>query len=421
MRCANCCSLTDLYVVTKTRGIWMRGGWLAATASALSITAMLALIPVIRHTPSSLHIELNTIVTADTLTFKDSLVFYEFVQRYPGLQCDDVNWVISSPNATWTVPAPPIKRQIQLRQDGRFGLDDPLQCPQPTSVNHEYLACIPTLEHDEASRYWHTPLTADDIVRVDGSPPTYQLSTPKRRSMERPRAQLADRVTVFQMRVSPTLRVPLETLYQRYNAAYQVLLERVKQRPFVQYRWATLGRWALEIIAYIDYYAVFLPRISLPRRNVMDSNRVGALAVTDELVQDFFKMGLPVWHIRPLSSPTILDSKLLYLTPPVKLRIELTPAAGHNVLDIFDFWSPQYLGTLHDWARHTPLQGGLAGGLIFPAKELISQTSNKRKLVGGNVPSLKANKKLRLAGYGDKREAHIRIESFAHTDVSCLC
>jgi hypothetical protein len=396
-------------------------GLLAATASALSITATLALNPVIRHTPSSLYIELNTTVAADTFTFKDSRVFYEFVQRYPGLQCDDVNWVISSPNATWTVPPPPVKREIQLRRDGRFGLDDPLQCPQPTSVNHEYLACIPTLEHDEASRYWHTPLTADDIVRMDGSQPIYQLSTPKRRSMEGPRAQLADRVTVFRMKVSPTLRAPLETLYQRYNAAYQMLLDRVEQRAFVQYRWATLGRWALEIIAYIDYYTVFLPRISLPRRNVMDPNRVGALAVTGELVQDFFKMGLPVWHIRPLSSPTILDSKLLYLTPPIKLRIELTPAAGHNVLDIFDFWSPRYLGTLHDWARHTPMQGGLAGSLIFPTKEPISQTSNKRKLAGGNIPFQKSNKKPMLASYGNKCEAHIRIEGFAYTDVSCLC
>jgi hypothetical protein len=367
-----------------------------------------------------LYLELNTIVAADALTFKDSRVFYEFVQRYPGLQCEDVNWMISSPNATWTVPVPPIKREIQLRRDGRFGSDDPLQCPQPTSINHEYLACIPTLEHDEASRYWHTPLTADDVVRVDCSSLTYQLSTSKRRSMEHPRAQLADRVTVFRMKVSPTLRAPLETLYQRYNAAYQMLLDRVKQRAFVQYRWATLGRWALEIIAYIDYYAVFLPRMSLPRRNAVDPNRVGALAVTGELVQDFFKMGLPVWHIRPLSSPTILDSKLLYLTPPVKLRVELTPAAGHNVLGVFDFWSPQYLGTLHDWARHTPMEGGLAGSLIFPTKELISRTSNKRKLVGRNVSSQKSNKKPMLAGYADKREEHIRIEDFAHTDIPCL-
>lgn len=334
--------------------------------------------------------------------------------------------MLSSPNASWTIPAPPHTRELQLRCDGRFGLDDPLNFPQPATVSHEYLACIPTQEHDMLSRFWQTPLTSEEITQLPGTPAVYHLSPVKQHLMEDFRTQLAERVALFRAKASTSLRGPLETLFHRCNAAYQVLLDRVDRALFVQYRWAMLSRWCLELVAYLDYYTVFLPRLSHPRRNLVDRFRVGAIAVTSELVQDFFKMGLPIWHIRPLSCPTLFPSKMVYLTPPSKpsYDVDLTPAPGHMAVTV-DFWSPKYLSHLHDWARHTPLSGSLTSddSLVASGDAGRTKTAKKRKADNTKDGQRRCSKKVLLAGNrGKGKLCHLRYpipDAHIYSDFSC--
>ncbi|KAK1223233.1 hypothetical protein PQX77_013897 [Marasmius sp. AFHP31] len=52
---------------------------------------------------------------------------------------------ITSPNHA-CIPSPPLglTRHLYRRSDGFYGLDDPVQCPQPFNEHYRYLVCIPT-------------------------------------------------------------------------------------------------------------------------------------------------------------------------------------------------------------------------------------------------------------------------------------
>jgi hypothetical protein len=254
--------------------------------------------------------------------------------------------------------------------------DDPINWPQPSLSHQEYLACIPTASHDTVSRIWHTRLDDNDNDVVSGDPHAFKLSSSKMRALESTRADLCDRVSLFRSKASPTLRNSMENLFQNYNQSFLLLGETMEQRPFVQYRWLTFSRWALEIIAYIDYYSVFLPRLSQHQQYPVESTRMGCITKTSELTQEFFRMGIPVWTIRPLSSPGLFQSKMVYCTEPTKHSkiVDSVTAPGHSVILEVDTWSPKYLGPIHDWARvarHTPLGGGSSDRCspAFPACE----------------------------------------------------
>jgi hypothetical protein len=112
---------------------------------------------------------------------------------------------------------------------------------------------------------------------------------------------------------------------------------------------------------------------------------MGCFAVTDELTQDLFKMGIPVWLIRAKASPYMPEAKLLYATDPTPPRgIVSEFAPGHSVVFEGVAWSKDYLGQLHDWARYIPLIGsiGETGAVSAPTQSVHSvggSTSKRRK------------------------------------------
>jgi hypothetical protein len=330
-------------------------------------------------------------------------VFHEFTQRYT--DPTRVNWVISSPNTNW-IPSPPApSRTLRLRTDGRFGYDDPLNWPQPALHHHEYLACIPTPEHDAESRTWHTRLGINDVVTIAGETSAFKLSSSWTRALESARAHLCERVSRFRSSAGSTLRTPIETLFQNYNRSFLLLCETVEERRFVQYWWATFSRWALEIIAYIDYYTIFLPRLSQRQRYPVERTRMGCITLTSELTQEFFRMGIPVWTIRLLSSPGLFRSKMLYRTEPTKHSkvVDSAMAPGHSVMLEIDAWSPKYLGPVHDWARHTPLSGRPQVDDQLPLEVVKVQQPRKRKALDEGLVSSQA-KRVAIRGKGEKRK-----------------
>jgi hypothetical protein len=294
------------------------------------------------------------------LSHQDSLTFHEYIQRYPSLG-SNVNWILSSPNAAWIPHPPPATRSLCLRTDGRFGLDDPLNWPQPCQANFEYLACIPNASHSTCSRFWHTPLTTDDCIAVDGSPGIFKLSRQKLEAMSPVHTQLCRRRTTFTGSVSGRLSGPIQPLFQYFNRAHQLVVESLEDEACLALRWATMARWALELTAYIDYYTVFLPRLQKTGTFAPDPTRVGCLSLTSELTMECHKMGIPVWHLRPASSPYLRSSKMMLKTEPVSVPsfVDLVPAAGHVAILTVDFWSDKYLGPIHEWARLTPLAGAV--------------------------------------------------------------
>jgi hypothetical protein len=237
------------------------------------------------------------------------------------------------------------------------------------------------------------------------------------RALESTRANLCDRVSLFRSKASPTLRNPMENLFQNYNRSFLLLSETVEQRPFVQYRWATFSRWALEIIAYIDYYTVFLPRLSQRQRYPVESTRMGCITKTSELTQEFFRMGIPVWTIRPLSSPGLVRSKMVYRTEPTKhsKSVDSATAPGHSVILDVDAWSPKYLGPIHDWARHTPLGGDPKIDAHLPSQHVKAQhPSRKRKAPDEELVSSQA-KAVAIRGRNGKRKFELSTTFFPRT------
>lgn len=326
------------------------------------------------------------------------------------------NWVISSPNVNWIPSHPAASRTLHLRTDGRFGYDDPLNWPQPSFPNHEYLACIPTLEHDASSRTWHTHLGANDVVMVKGDSCAFKLSPIRIRALESTRASLCEVVSLFRSKANYTVRSPMETLFQNYNRSFLLLCETVEDRRFVQYRWAAFSRWALEIIAYIDYYTIFLPRLSHRQRYPVERTRMGCITQTSELTQEFFRMGIPVWTIRPLSSPVLFQSKMVYRTEPTKHSkvVNSAMAPGHSVILEVDAWSPKYLGPLHDWTRHIPLGGHPQIYDQLPSQDVKVQTSRKRKALDEGPASSQA-KAVAIRGKSGKRKFKLSTRLLTRT------
>jgi hypothetical protein len=209
----------------------------------------------------------------------------------------------------------------------------------------------------------------------------------------------------------------MENLFQNYNRSFLLLSETVEQRPFVQYRWATFSRWALEIIAYIDYYTVFLPRLSQRQRYPVERTRMGAITKTSELTQEFFRMGIPVWTIRPLSFPGLFRSKMVYRTEPTRHSkvVDSAMAPGHSVILDVDVWSPKYLGTVHDWARHTPLGGHPPIDDHLPLQHVKAQQPSRKRKAPDEGPVSSQAKTVAIRGKNGKRRFNLSTTFFPGT------
>jgi hypothetical protein len=98
-------------------------------------------------------------------TFKsdDALVFHEFHEYYGGLDSNP-SWVTTSPNVNWVPIHPSPRWKVHLCTDGLFGLDNPVNWPQPSIRGFEYLACICLSSANEATHFWKKGLGDDDAV-----------------------------------------------------------------------------------------------------------------------------------------------------------------------------------------------------------------------------------------------------------------
>ncbi|KAK7025383.1 hypothetical protein VNI00_016019 [Paramarasmius palmivorus] len=68
----------------------------------------------------------------------------------------EVTWeFITSPN-DFHIPEPPVgsTRDLYRRADGRYGLDDPIQHPQPFNSRSPYLPCIPARPLNDVYPFW---------------------------------------------------------------------------------------------------------------------------------------------------------------------------------------------------------------------------------------------------------------------------
>ena len=77
-------------------------------------------------------------------------------------------WVITTLNAGYIPTAPIGIRHIQVKADGRFGLDDCTLHPQMYIQSFEYICCIPRCDESHHMLWWRP--TLDDCPMVHNSP-----------------------------------------------------------------------------------------------------------------------------------------------------------------------------------------------------------------------------------------------------------
>lgn len=294
-------------------------------------------------------------------------------------------WVLSSPNTHW-VPTPPCaRRKILLREDGRFGFDDHTLWPQVLQPHFEYLACIQTRHTNPYIMHWHQDVRLKDCRELVDQPGVYQLSAEWWDETHRRYQELADRVNAFSSDTSNNrFQGHLRYLVYSHKSAGERLFNSRNSVAELQYLWVLVSRLALEISAYLDYYARFLIRLERDHIATPDDSRMGAIVYTDRVAQEFYKMGIPVWQIREKEDPRLFETKMLQLVDPTVSRRIKTGVSPHYpaIIKECDGLVGKYVGDLHDWSRFATLGTGTDAeddaGIASSSKDV----SNKRKGAG---------------------------------------
>ena len=210
-------------------------------------------------------------------------------------------WIITSPNSN-IIPLPPLggDRFVYLRENLRFGEDDPLQWPQPFIPQFPHLACIPRpieLPDNPRSILWLVP----NGSYLDVEP----------HNMIRSIGCLHPTISGILLKAAEPIiaeakRLDNHALAQELITDCYHFLLRLRDIPmtvrWMQLTFRELQRMLLELVTITDYKLKFKPKMHSPdvvppAKAVTD--RIGAFTTNLSICEKFYCAGLPVWLIRP--------------------------------------------------------------------------------------------------------------------------
>ncbi|PBK58917.1 hypothetical protein ARMSODRAFT_983466 [Armillaria solidipes] len=236
-------------------------------------------------------------------------------------------FIVTTPNMH-TLYAPPLGNNhiMYLRSDLQYGDDDPLSWPQPyvSQFCHFPVICSvllnPSESHPDAPLYWLPGKT--DFYEADSAS-----------ECRGPGFLLHQKFVWLQNRVnltvghgkSMTFSEGAEDLKRRYTLLLHDLLERLQYLPMslekVQLSVRETQHVTLYLRALIDYMLIYKPRMdavpdgSLSRK--ADHELMGAYTSDPQVVQSFFRAGIPVWIIRPVDQlPNIRIDRVEHFQEP---------------------------------------------------------------------------------------------------------
>lgn len=283
-----------------------------------------------------------------------------------------------SPNVTWVPRPPPTLRSLLLRADGRFGYDDPLLWPQPLTADNEHLACIERRGTSAWVDFWHSNLGDGDTKQLVACAGVFQTSQAFASKLLCAVGYIWSRVSECESRFGPRTLQRLRGLEASTRASLNRLQSARDSKDVLQCLWILASRYALETSAFMDYHFLFTPRLSRNHMSNVDHSRMGAIVRTEQMVEEFDMMGIPVWIIRPLKSEALFESKMKeVVTPVICERIVEALFPGHSTALLeCDPWSDAYLAVLHDWARYTPA-GAPMQVAITPSSSSVLQPATQ--------------------------------------------
>ena len=236
------------------------------------------------------------------------------IQGWDGLRGAVVNdhIFITSPNCPLLFDPPlGVNREMWMRNDFRYGEDDPLSWPQPYCASRPHLPCLRLCERNESDPdmpLFRLPISAD-FLELDTS------------SLIRgPGFWTADRRSVFEDRCRLILgkcaTIPSgddesaagAKRAEELQADAAIFLDRLKSMPMTFHRLclsvAETQRLVLEVQAIFTYFSTIRPRFTaldatspMPK---VDMDLVGCFTTNVRVAQQFHGAGVPVWVLRPL-------------------------------------------------------------------------------------------------------------------------
>ncbi|KAF7360831.1 hypothetical protein MSAN_01112400 [Mycena sanguinolenta] len=255
------------------------------------------------------------------------------------LRQDSESYFVST-NASY-VPALPIRpnQTIFLREDMRYGEDDPTLWPQKYSAFFCHLGAIqrkPVGTFREISIMWWDPTTADFVLPDAGFTMTTSLGKLNGSRIAQLAAPIARLLDKYHNARPALTRVQdlLDPMVQQIHLGF----DRLQTLPctFTQLvvSVAALQRSFLEADALIRYMLEFKPRMVQASTDTPPrvEHCVGVFTIDPAIAQQFRAAGLPYWLLRPTWTFTM--ENILEVVEPQRpehrLKLEAAPAATHH-------------------------------------------------------------------------------------------
>ncbi|KAJ3483972.1 hypothetical protein NLI96_g5943 [Meripilus lineatus] len=258
----------------------------------------------------------------NTWTFQDGLVG-------TGLDCGE--WVITSPNMDF-VPQPVLGRiQVLVREDGRYGVEDPIQWPQFFSTKYCHFPLIlrhPSDPEDHRRVIWWRP-TPRDFIPIHGSVVSSlgTLASVPWDNLANIARLMSNRVLVFTAcRGGPptylnfcdgSMRTALNCL--RFPSTYRDLVVQVAN---VQRYWLEADAW----LRYMESYKSKILDPPLYPSSKADDSLMGCFVTDPSIAFKLFAAGIPFWLVR---SPNAITNEMaiqgiVQLTRPTDIVFGIT-------------------------------------------------------------------------------------------------
>ncbi|KAK0471413.1 hypothetical protein IW261DRAFT_1572102 [Armillaria novae-zelandiae] len=198
-----------------------------------------------------------------------------------GTILNDLDMFVITPNANTVMPRPPLgNREVYMRENYRYGFDDPLQWPQAFVPDYAHYTCL----------CWCTPEVNDPLR------PLYLGVT------EYDWQEIDDFVIIT------SLGRMRQSTFRRLQAGCKAVIETVAGvecsavRPAdVIPKDAETQRVARELHALVQYMTLYKPLMDVPESDAppmpVDGGLVGEFSNDATTVQSFFKASIPVWRI----------------------------------------------------------------------------------------------------------------------------
>ncbi|TFK60990.1 hypothetical protein BDN72DRAFT_778742, partial [Pluteus cervinus] len=240
---------------------------------------------------------------------------------------------ITSPNTSY-IREPPLggDRSVFLRSDFRYGDDDPLQWPQPLARPLLFLSTIPEISDDNHP----LAIMSYDLSQSDFAEDQNGLLSGigKIKNIQHARlsalsSDLLARVQNFMQSVPPAATAGLIEEYSDLLRRYLYRLEHVTTDfSNTQFTFRGLQRVYLYLYALLDWEEVFCPRLLSNKEGagVAVSQVVGAFTTDPELGDSLYRMGIPVWLIRPYKDLVNAHVHDLTSLKPPSTELILTPS-----------------------------------------------------------------------------------------------